>query len=197
VGVAFTVGPSTPRRAIVLALALLPVVVYEIAPPLMRYWQVPIGVKRDIPFRETYTYFLRPRKNGEDSASRFARAALKTAAPDGLLMADSTIRNPLVFTRDAGNVEPNVAVNARHDLPAQSPTVVLTPENVRPFAERDAAYVCDDTAGYLPARWIPEYYELVPDGVIYRLAPRKGAPSSPTGSQPANDAVSSRRPQGA
>ncbi len=171
------VSQTRPRRIACLGLAILPAGVYELAPPMMKHWDVSIGVKREIPFRDSLTYFLRPRKNGEHSASRFATAALRQAAPDSLLIADSTIKNALVYVRDVEGVSRNVALNHGPDTTPAPPAVALTPEAVRLFAELKAAYICDDTPEYVPA-WILRQYDAVPDGILFRLKekPMKSSP---------------------
>ncbi len=61
------------------------------------------------PFRDEIRYWMVPWKQDEDSAQRFARAALNEAAPDGMIVCDSTDYPPLILTRRssgrAGDVE--------------------------------------------------------------------------------------------
>jgi len=163
---------SKRRKVICLMLAFLPVAVYEAAPPLMASRNISVGVKRDIPFRDTYAYFLRPRKNGNDGAARFARIALAQAEPDGLLIADTTIMNVLVYSRDIDGIGRGVSLILGCDITPAPPTVALTPHAVKPFAERGAAYVCSNVAGYVKP-WIIEEYDLIPSGeplgVVFRL----------------------------
>lgn len=156
------------RPAWCLALAALPIVVYEVAPSLMRRWDISIGVKRDIPFRDSYTYFIRPRKNGEDGADQFARNVLRQAEPDGLLIADGTIMNAIGYVRDIDGIGRDVTLTAAMDIATSQPTIPLSPQAIKPFAERGAAYVCTDAAGYLPG-WLLNEYDLVPEGVVFKL----------------------------
>ena len=165
------VGSSQWRAVACLVLAALPVVVYEVAPPLLKRWHVSIGFKREIPGRDSYSYFLRPRKNGCTSAARFARAALDQAAPDGLLLADVTIKNVLVYVRDVQGVDRSVTLNYGHDTTPALPVISPTLEAVRPFADDGKAYICSNVPTYVP-RWIPQTYNLEPAGLIYRLRPK-------------------------
>ena len=68
--------PSPVKSVVFCLLAILPIAVYEVAPEVLRREGVPLGTLREIPSRDSYVYFIRPRKNGEDSAERYARAAL-------------------------------------------------------------------------------------------------------------------------
>ncbi|MFH1417409.1 MAG: DUF2723 domain-containing protein [Planctomycetota bacterium] len=164
-------GQSAARRTLCLMLAVLPVAVYEFAPRLLKDRQTSIGVKRHIPPRDSYVYFIRPRKNGEDSASRFARAALEQAAPDGLLIADTTIKNALAVVRDVERTHQSVALTTGGDITPAQPMIPLSPDAVRPFVERGTAYVCSESEHYVP-EWIREKYDLVPAGVVFRLEER-------------------------
>jgi len=154
--------------AVLVAFALAPAAVYEIAPSILRARGVSIGLSRGIPYRDSYEYFLRPRKNGYDGAERFAREALAAAAPDGMIYADTTIANLLVHARDDGRIEPGVTLCGPADVAIDPPTVETTPRAVADFAARGMAFVASDAANYVPI-WIKQSYDLVPDGVIYRL----------------------------
>ena len=164
-----------------LVLSVLPVVVYEIAPPLLERYGVSIGVKREIPGRDSYTYFLRPRKSGEISATEFARAALGQAAPDGLLLADVTIKNLLVYARDIEGLHPGVTLNHGHDTTPALPVIEPIPDEVKPFADRGKAYICSNHSTYVPD-WIQQAYDLEPAGPVFRLRPKVCRPSAPGGS---------------
>lgn len=166
------VASSAPlRQAVCLVLAAVPLGVYEVAPQLMERWNISIGATRDIPYRDSYAYFIRPRKNGDNGAERFAREALAQAAPDGLLIADTSINNVLVYVRDIQGIHRDVTLNTGHDTTPVPPAVPPTPEATRPFAQRHAAFVCSDAPGYVWP-WISEEYDLVPAGVVFRLAMR-------------------------
>lgn len=156
---------SAARRVLCLVLAIVPVAVYEAAPPVLHAMNVAIDVKRRLPFRETHVYFLRPRKNGEDGAARFARAALSQAGHGGLLIADTTMMNVLVYTRDVEGIGRGVTLSLGGDVVPASPAVPLTPEAVEPFVRKGSAYLCSDAVGYAPA-WLLDKYARVPvDGV--------------------------------
>ena len=116
---------STGGRIAVLILALLPALAYELAPSMAR--KVPLlsrmsdkvlRTERAIPGRDIYTYFLRPRKNGDQSARDFARDALELAQPDGLIIADNTTRNPIIYLQQVDHYYPGVYLAKASDLKA-------------------------------------------------------------------------------
>ena len=64
--------PSAFKAVLFCLLALTPVVFYEIAPELARKSGISIGTQREIPLRDSLTFFLRPRKNNDNSAELYA-----------------------------------------------------------------------------------------------------------------------------
>lgn len=165
---------GTGRRWTCIALAALPALTYEIAPPLLRARKINFGVSRELPYRDTYAYFLRPRKNGDDGAGRFLREALEQAAPDGAVMADSTILNPLVYVRDVEGVHPGVAIGVPANVSPLPPVVPATPEDWRPFVERGKAFAL--TEARFMSRWVGENYDFEPVGKIYLLREKRASP---------------------
>jgi hypothetical protein len=167
--------PSRAKAIVLIPLALLPVLFYTFAPALVRSIGISTGIQRDIPFRDSLTFFLQPWKNNDDSAERYARAALTAAAPNGLLIADPTVKNALAYVRDVQNVEPGVALNVGIDVTALPPEIEITPETIRPLAQRGLVYETTNHRAFV-RDWILEGYDLEPagdpPGVVYRLKPR-------------------------
>lgn len=188
-------------RLVVIGLALLPAIVYEVAPPIMERHAIGLRTARHVDGRSEYVYFLRPRKNADHTAGTFARAALaaasvlphgevwlahcspsradsqtrlgRAAAADGYLLADSTIRPAIVYTRDVLGIGRGVVLESglNAEVDANEPTAPKSKEMLRRFAEAGRAFICDATPGYF-APWVGEEYEFVPVGGIYRLRPR-------------------------
>jgi len=173
-----TVARSRAVQVACVLSALLPAMVYEIAPTLARDRGLALGLQREIPYRDSYSYFLRPRKNGDVGAERFAREALQTASPDGLLIGDSTILNAVTYVRDLQGVCPGVALGFAGDVQPASPRVRSDAESIRPFVARQAAYACTNAPAYLP-KWLVEGYDLVPVGVVYRIVEKGAAGRKP------------------
>jgi hypothetical protein len=169
-----TVVRSRAAAVACMVLALLPAGIYEIAPGVAKDRGLSLGLKRQIPYRDSYSYFLRPRKNGEHGAERFAREALATATPNGVLIGDATILNAIIYVRDVQGVCSGVAISATADVRPAAPQLRrLQPETIGPFVSRGMAYSCTNVAEYLP-RWLMEVYDLSPVGVVYRIL-EKGA----------------------
>ncbi|MCK6483499.1 MAG: DUF2723 domain-containing protein [Phycisphaerae bacterium] len=162
------------RRRLCVAAALLPALVYEIAPPLLERWNVPLGGTRDIPGRSTYAYFLRPRKNGDDGARRFAEEAFATVGPDGYLMAGSPYQPVLAYVRDVEGIGRDTVMQTGGEVPPAPPTARATPRVVAEFARAGRAYVCDVRPGRISPEWA-ERYDFQAAGPVFRLTPKSGA----------------------
>ena len=94
-------SPQWRRAAIaacVVSIVAQPVL-YALAPSALRAAGVKISRRRRLPFRDEARYWLVPWKHNEDSAGRFATAALQQAGPDGVILADSTATPPLLIVR--------------------------------------------------------------------------------------------------
>lgn len=163
-----------PRGAVaLLAAALLPALVYEIAPPVLKQRRVALFGVRDLPGREKYAYFLRPRKNGETGAADVAAQAFATVGPGGLLLADSTVKAALVVVRDIGGVGREVLLAEDGDPVPGPPTMPATAANLRRLIAARRCYAFDITTGYLAPAWIADEYSLIRAGPIYRVQVRE------------------------
>lgn len=161
-------------KATVWVLAALPVLVYAAAPAAIKSLNMSIGSSRDIHFRDTLRYFIQPWKGGETSAQRFADSALNQAAPDGLLYADTTIKNVLVYVRDVQGKHRGVTLTTGHDTIPLPPRIDRTPQDVEPFVQAGKAFICSNVEAYVPP-WVRERWDLEPAGIIFKIVPRKGA----------------------
>lgn len=85
--------------ACVLSIAVMPAS-YAALPLVLEAFNVRVQRSRILPFRDEVRYWIVPWKHNEDSAERFARAALSEAAPDGVIVCDSTSYYPLLLLRD-------------------------------------------------------------------------------------------------
>ncbi len=103
VGIDALARRTAARRNAVIAACLTSIVLmpltYAVLPAAMN--RLHISVKRDrvLPFRDEMRYWIVPWKHTERSAERFASAALSEAAPDGMIVCDSTSYYPLLLTR--------------------------------------------------------------------------------------------------
>lgn len=81
-----------------LSIAVMPLT-YAVLPVALNKLNISVSRERVLPFRDEMRYWIVPWKHTEDSAERFARAALSEAAPDGIIVCDSTSYYPLMLMR--------------------------------------------------------------------------------------------------
>ena len=148
------------------ALALLPPVIYAPLPWIVRAAGLRLGVKRDIPYRDSYSYFLWPWKTGHHGPTRFANAVQQTLPDGAFLIADSTTAPPIHYQMETGRWK-------------KSGTVWPPPHGIggelEPAAE-DAAealreglvYVVTPQPGYCPA-WLLSGYKFERESVLYHV----------------------------
>ena len=89
---------QTLMLAVAVSLAVGPAL-YAWAPTIWRRLGLPLPVRKDLPFRDPWRYWLTPWKHGEDSAAQFARAAFRTAQPGSTVIADGTSYPPLAWSQ--------------------------------------------------------------------------------------------------
>jgi hypothetical protein len=122
VGVAVLSEKSARLRRIAIAACLLcvaiPPALYAASPSLVRATGMETRRSRVLPFRDELRYWLVPWKHNEDSAERFAQAAMEQASPDGVIIPDGTTEETLSFVQLRDGRWPSVQVQFRgHPLP--------------------------------------------------------------------------------
>jgi len=164
-----------------LALALLPVAVYAVLPEAVRQADPDLAkdlFKRQLPYRDSYRYFLQPWKCGDRSARRFAEEALEGLPKRAVLLADTTPSPPLKCLRDVEGVRRDVLVVDPYDSrfsaglrvywPGRSASGAPPPPPA--LAEGRRAFVVSDVPGYVP-QWVGAAGRLEPFGRIFEFKP--------------------------
>jgi hypothetical protein len=155
------------RRAILLALCMaLPVGTYWLAPQVAARWPVvPLQV-RALPGRDPWWFFLWPPKGDAWGARAYGEAALEAAAPGALILADWTLQAPLEYLQDVEGMRPDVLVVGTGDL--RIPQAAFLRQ-----ACRDRPCYLADLHPYYDLAALEEDFAPVPEGVLYRLVPRR------------------------
>ncbi|MBM4020390.1 MAG: DUF2723 domain-containing protein [Planctomycetes bacterium] len=142
-----------PRAAWALAAAaLLPAAVYAALPAAAERAGYP-RFPRELPYRNSYTYFLQPWKTCDSSARRYAAEVLDSLPPGAALVPDSTARPPLACV---------------HDLEGRRPDVTIRGWERPGVGGR--LFVTSDVPGYFPP-WAAEQGRLVPFGLVWEVVP--------------------------
>jgi hypothetical protein len=151
--------------ACILSIAVQPLV-YAAMPRLVKASGIAANRARLLPFRDEVRYWLVPWKQDERSAELFAAAALKQAAPDGIILADSTSIYPLLLVQRLRELFPSVSIQYNgNPLPDYSADPLL-------FRERLGSrmlYTVSPFPGYLAPRLIEDAdFIRAENEVLYR-----------------------------
>jgi hypothetical protein len=132
------------------------------------------GADRSLPFRDHARYWLSPWKHDEDSAGRFARAAidqLEAASPRAILFADTTSYWPLRWVAEVERGGAGVRLVGGSELGLLK-EFERDPEAFWQKARREklAVFVVSRQRRYCP-KAIEPFVAPAPSGVLYRVSP--------------------------
>jgi hypothetical protein len=171
----FLQGRSRRWTGCLALLAALPAVVYIPLPEIARALHVNLGLSREVPYRDEYSYFLHPWKTGYRGAQQFAEE-VRDRLPDGsTLFADSTTVQPIHYLQLTGRWRREVRVWPAAD----QPDMAIPGDLERRLASELAAgrvYVVSAKPGYCPP-WLLDGYGFCPvpqeHAIVYRVCGRK------------------------
>jgi hypothetical protein len=125
-----------------------------------------IGMKREIPYRDNYEYFLRPWKTGYRGAERFANEALDGVDKNAIIYADSTTAYPILLVQEINGKREDVRIVSDYYKGENAP--VFAEETIEQLMKNSAVYVVSPVEGYCP-RFLLERYKFKEAGVLYRV----------------------------
>jgi hypothetical protein len=169
----FTLRHSAKTVAVaIMAMALLPVPAYCVTPTIARHAYKTLAERRQVPYRDDYTYWLQPWHAGYNGGERFAREALGQVERNAFIYADSTTAHALLYTQESRGLRPDVKVASDYDSGRGVPK--LTEETIGALMQESAVYVVSAQAGYCP-KFVLDRYDTVREGVLYRVLRRHGS----------------------
>jgi len=161
-------------RWALVALALVPIVVYAALPEVVRRAGF-VFFRRELPYRDPYTYFLRPWKCGDDSARRFAEETLAALPLGAVLMPAHTPAMPLRCVHDLEGMRPDVVLVDAYGVLLDPSTgrYWYGDENLLPelYEAGRRAFVVSAHSRYNP-KWVTKFCRLEPFGLIFEVKPR-------------------------
>ncbi len=155
---------------IVVILTLLPIPIYAITPVIAEKMQFVIHARRQIPYRNDYTWFLRPWQIGNYGPELFANEALQSVENNALIYADGTTVYSLLLTQEDTDMREDLTIVSGHG----------SVNNLNEYGEDvidklfgwRAIYVVSPVAGYCP-KFLLERFDFKEAGVLYRAVERK------------------------
>ena len=154
----------------ILLFSLLPIPTYIAAPEIARKYYPALGQRRQRPYRDEYTFFLRPWKNGYRGAERFAVEALEVAQPGSILYSDSTCVHPILYKQIKDGLGADVMVISNCDWSEGAP--VLNEETVAKYMNESAVYVVSPIKTYCPG-FMLEKYDFEQVWPLYKVVEKK------------------------
>ena len=163
-------GRRTLGRVIV-ALCLLTIPAYIAAPKMAKRLNV-MTRPRKTPYRDDYTYFLRPWKTGYRSAEKFADEVFKLAETNALIFADSTTASPLLQAQEVNAKRADLKIISSLGRGADALQLDESASGgVDRLLAEETVYVVSPFKGYCPGLLL-ERCTFKDLGVIHRAVPK-------------------------
>jgi len=165
-------SPTRPRwfTAVVLLCTLLPIPTYMIAPAVARKMYKSLGQRRQVPFRDDYTYFLQPWQRGYDGARLFAESVFDTVKTDAVIWADSTTVHSLLYAQEVKGKRRDIKIVSEYDSSKNAP--VFNEQTIDKLLTNHSIYVISPIKSYCPG-FLWENHDFEPAGCIWQVLKRK------------------------
>ena len=172
VGMDVLARKSTAWRNAVVAACLFSIVLmpltYAVLPSALEALNLRVSRARTLPFRNEMRYWIVPWKHTEKSAERFARAALNEAAPDGIIVCDSTSYYPLIFMKERMSGVKGVSI--------EGSTIMAQRYGVKPDAlalllRKRPVFIVSPVLNFIPAEYRQGFeFSKEPGRTLFRLS---------------------------
>ncbi len=151
---------------VLVLLCLMPVGVYAAVPPIAKAYNIKLGTRRSIPFRNEYTHFLRPWQTGYDGPLQYGKTVMGLVEDNAVILADSTPVYTLWYVQTVLGEKPGVTLYSSHVFNENSP--LEDPAILADLISRRPVYVLYKQWGSLP-RFLLDHYELKEHGIIWKI----------------------------
>jgi hypothetical protein len=151
---------------VVFAFAMLAIPSYFVTPGLAKDAYKGLAQRRQLPYREVYSYFLQPWKNGYHGTERFVDEALAGVEEYAIIYADSTTAYPLLYAQEVQGRRRDVTIISRHHQSSGAP--VFNEEVIVSLISDTKLYVVSPQPGYCPG-FLLDDYDFVRSNVLWRV----------------------------
>jgi hypothetical protein len=149
IGIGFNLFISVSNRNvlrwIVVALVLLPVPAYIIAPVVAKKVQFNLSTRGDVPYRDDYTWFLRPWRTGYRGAEKFADEVFRQLEPDAVVYADNTLVYPLLYRQEVKRKRADIRIISEYASSEGLP--VLSEKSIEQWLSEGEVYTVSAVGG--------------------------------------------------
>jgi hypothetical protein len=184
VGASYLIQLSAGWRRAIIILSIASIVAmpifYGVLPDALRGLGIEVHRTRMLPFRDEMRYWINPWKQNENSAERFAEAALREAAPNGVIISDPTPFSVLLLARSMNQSYQGIGIRGASfgkvkwpgsPLPSynKSPSEFRALLGDRPLFVVSPIFIEDEDIGILRDAKV----EKLPGEVLYRVSWKK------------------------
>lgn len=149
-------------------------IVYGVLPDVLHGFGIEVKRSRMLPFRDEMRYWIIPWKCNENSAQLFAEAALRQAAPNGVILTDMTPFSVLLVVRSMNTNYENVGITSGKWRYSALPPYDSNPEKFRQCLGDRPLYVVSPIQPYVDEGILHDAeVQKCPDEVIYRVSWKK------------------------
>lgn len=159
--------PQKGYAILILVLALLPLVAYKYVPVFAEKAEVNLGIKRTIPYRNDYIWFLQPWKTGYNDPEQFAKEALAGVEKEAIIIADGTTVYPLWYVQRFKETASDVKVVSNHES-YENPIMFPAADTISKLLTERPVYVVSPVEGYCP-KFLMKRYEFEKSGVLWKV----------------------------
>ena len=154
-------------KLLVLFFATIPVAIYAATPILADKYNVDLGIKRRIPYRNEYKHFLSPWGHTDGSAERFAIETLTSLSDKAIILADGTTVYPLWYVQTIDGIRPDIDIVSRHGS-YKSDISYPSKANIVDLLKEVDIYVVSPVKGYCPS-FLLEEYKFKRSGPVFKV----------------------------
>ena len=163
--------PSQRIVTAVLILSALGPATYAVAPPIARAIPATRAFlpAREIPHRESYSWFLRPWRTGYRGANRYVEDVFGILPPDCALIVDEMMRPPLLYMQERDGVRPDVIIpDPRYPSNGLRPGT-LDEASATPFIQAGRLFAGSTAPTSIPSWLADGPYTVKPFGPVFRV----------------------------
>lgn len=155
----------------IFAMSFLALPVYYFAPVIAENAHVNLGIKRTLPYRNDYVYFLRPWQRGNDGPYKFAFDTMNIAEDNAVILADGSTVYALWYVQQTQGIKPNIRIVANHG-DYKSPIPYPDAQEFERLLDQGPVYIVSAIQGYCPS-YVLENYQLQDMQVLTKVVGRK------------------------
>ena len=125
--------------------ALLPIPIYIAVPLIAEKIEFNLSTRADVPYRNDYTWFLRPWKIGYHGAERFAEEVFGKLEPNTVVYADNTMVYPLLYMQEVNGKRADIRIISEYAGSEGVP--LLSEKSITQWLSEGDVYAVSPVAG--------------------------------------------------